>query len=70
MYSNATRIACRGKMHLCMSQRYSIEIVIFTLSISLRVCFWFEFVHLVTHNICFGWEITKIIFRYTLLSGG
>ena len=23
-----------------------------------------------THNICFGWEIRKIIFQYTLLSGG
>ena len=23
-----------------------------------------------THNICIGWEIKKIIFQYTLLSGG
>ena len=23
-----------------------------------------------THNICFGWEIRKIIFSYSLLSGG
>ena len=29
-----------------------------------------ETVLLSTHNICFGWEIRKIIFCYTLLSGG
>ena len=29
-----------------------------------------ETVLLSTHNICFGWEIRKIIFSYTLLSGG
>ena len=29
-----------------------------------------ETVLLSTHNICFGWEIKKIIFQYTLLSGG
>ena len=29
--------------------------------------FW---VLLSTHNICFEWEIRKIIFFYTLLSGG
>ena len=23
-----------------------------------------------THNMCFDWEISKIIFKYTLLSGG
>ena len=23
-----------------------------------------------THNICFGWKIKKIVFQYTLLSGG
>ena len=29
-----------------------------------------ETVLLSTHNICLGWEIRKIIFSYTLLSGG
>ena len=29
-----------------------------------------ETVLLSTHNICFGWEIKKIVFQYTLLSGG
>ena len=29
-----------------------------------------ETVLLSTHNICFGWEIRKIIFKYALLSGG
>ena len=29
-----------------------------------------ETVLLSTHNICFGLEIKKIIFQYTLLSGG
>ena len=29
-----------------------------------------ETVLLSTHNICFGWEIKKIIFQYALLSGG
>ena len=29
-----------------------------------------EMVLLSTHNICFGWEIKKIIFQYALLSGG
>ena len=29
-----------------------------------------EMVLLSTHNICFGLEIRKIIFKYTLLSGG
>ena len=28
-----------------------------------------ETVLLSTHNICFGWEIEKIIFSYVLLSG-
>ena len=34
--------------------------------------FWglIETTLLSTHNICFGWEIRKIIFSYTLLSGG
>ena len=27
-----------------------------------------EMVLLSTHNICFGWEIRKLIFRYTLLT--
>ena len=29
-----------------------------------------KMVLLSTHNICFGWEIRKINFCYTLLSGG
>ena len=29
-----------------------------------------ETVLMSTHNICFGWEIRKIFFNYTLLSGG
>ena len=29
-----------------------------------------ETVLLSTHNICFGWEIRKILFRYTLLTKG
>ena len=29
-----------------------------------------EMVLLSTHNICFGWEIKKIYFQYTLLSVG
>ena len=29
-----------------------------------------ETVLLSTHNICFGWEIRKIIFKYTLFSWG
>ena len=29
-----------------------------------------ETVLLSTHNICFGWELKKIIFQYALLSGG
>ena len=34
--------------------------------------FWvlIETVLLSTHNICFGLEIKKIVFHYTLLSGG
>ena len=49
--------------------------VMFTLSISLRECVWssknrlIEYAHLITHNICFGWEITKLILHHTLLSG-
>ena len=29
-----------------------------------------ETVLLITHNICFGWEIKKLIFQYALLSEG
>ena len=29
-----------------------------------------EMVHLSTHNICFGWEIGKLFFWYTLLTKG
>ena len=28
-----------------------------------------ETIRLSTHNICFGWEIKKIVFQYALLSG-
>ena len=47
----------------------------FTLSISLGVFFGLqknrliEYAHLITHNICFGWEITKLILHYALSSG-
>ena len=48
----------------------------FFLTITLNMCFGHskEPSHwdclLITHNICFGWEIRKIIFKYTRLSGG
>ena len=29
-----------------------------------------ETVLLSTHNMCYGWEMRKIIFEYTLVSGG
>ena len=50
--------------------------MIIFLSISLNMCFGAqknrlsEVVLLSTHNICFGWEIRKIMFRYTPVSGG
>ena len=49
--------------------------MIIFLSISLNMCFGClkepsHRVLLSTHNICFGLEIRKIIFSYTLLSGG
>ena len=42
---------------------YERLIVIIFLPINLNMC-------LGAHNICFGWEIKKIVFQYTLLSGG
>ena len=55
---------------------YLRKISIIFLPINLNMCFGaqknrlIETVLLITHNICFGWEIKKIIFLYTLLSGG
>ena len=53
------------------------EIVFFFLTHQLKPVFWgaqkkrlIETVLLSTRNICFGWEIGKIVFQYALLSGG
>ena len=35
-----------------------------------NICFAREMVLLSTHNICFGWEIRKLIFWYAFLSKG
>ena len=50
------------------------DFVMFTLSISLRVCFGLqknrliEYAHLITHSICFGWQITnKFYFTHSYL---
>ena len=51
-----------------VKQIFKHKIVIIFLSISLSICFWT--VLLSNHNICFAWEIRKIIFCYTLLSEG
>ena len=51
---------------------YERKIVIIFLPINLNMCLTclIETVLLSTHNICFGWEIRKLIFSHTLLSGG
>ena len=51
---------------LALSKNNLRKIAIIFLSISLNI----EALILSTHNICFGWEIRKIIFSYALLSGG
>ena len=67
-----------------VKQIFLSKMMIIYLFISLNMCFgcskepshWdsknrlIEKVLLSTHNICFGWEIKKIIFSYTLLSVG
>ena len=63
----------KGQLSKKIKQR---KITIIFLSISLNMCFKCSkepshrdgsFEH---HNICFDWEIRKIIFSYVLLSGG
>ena len=56
---------------------YERKIVIIFLPINFKTCVvdaqknrLIETVLLSTHNICFGREIKKIVFQYTLLSGG
>ena len=55
---------------------YARKIVIIFLPINLNMCLGAQKNHLIesvllsTHNICFGLDIKKIVFQYTLLSEG
>ena len=58
LYSNSARIAFRGKMHfVCRIGQVQKNRLI-------------EKIHFISHKICFGLEISKLIFHYAIFSGG